>query len=53
MVTQTGNMFGAGTDAPVFIQVWGPNGMLGGAEIYLDNAKNNFERGQVSGLDKL
>lgn len=29
VVMQTGTMFGAGTDADVLVQIWGPNGMLG------------------------
>eukprot|EP00798_Chlamydomonas_sp_ICE-L_P018431 gene18431-24907_t len=28
-------------------QIAGPNGMLNGAEIYLDNSKNNFEKGRT------
>ncbi|KAJ9526209.1 hypothetical protein QJQ45_009677 [Haematococcus lacustris] len=47
VVTQTGSMFGAGTDAPVFIQVWGPQGMLGGSEQHLDNSRDNFEAGRT------
>ena len=47
MVTQTSNISGAGTDATVSVQIWGPKGMLGGSEIPLDNSKNNFERGEV------
>ncbi|KXZ56858.1 hypothetical protein GPECTOR_1g774 [Gonium pectorale] len=45
--TQTGSMFGAGTDAKVWVQVYGPNGLLNGAEISLDNSSNNFERGAL------
>lgn len=44
VATQTSDIFGAGTDAKVWVRVWGPNGMLNGAEISLDNSKNNFER---------
>lgn len=44
VTTQTSDIFGAGTDAKVWVQVHGPNGMLNGAEIALDNSKNNFER---------
>ncbi|GFH12272.1 uncharacterized protein HaLaN_07922, partial [Haematococcus lacustris] len=47
VVTQTGSMFGAGTDAPVFIQVWGPQGLLGGSEQHLDNSRDNFEAGRT------
>jgi len=47
VTTQTGNLFGAGTDATVSVQIWGPKGMLGGSEIPLDNSKDNFERGEV------
>lgn len=32
---------------PCHLQIWGPNGMLGGSEIYLDNSKNNFERNML------
>ena len=39
VVTQTSNLFGAGTDASIMLQVWGPNGILGGSEICLDNSK--------------
>jgi hypothetical protein len=31
VVMQTGTMFGAGTDADVFVQIWGTTGMLGNA----------------------
>ncbi|GFR41097.1 hypothetical protein Agub_g1741 [Astrephomene gubernaculifera] len=44
VTTQTSDVFGAGTDANVWVQVYGPNGMLNGAEIALDNSSNNFER---------
>lgn len=47
VVTQTGTMYCAGTDAPVRIQIWGPNGMLGGSEMPLNNSNNDFERSAV------
>uniref|UniRef100_A0A7S3VHN2 PLAT domain-containing protein n=1 Tax=Dunaliella tertiolecta TaxID=3047 RepID=A0A7S3VHN2_DUNTE len=47
VTTVTGTQSGAGTDADVFIQIWGPNGMLGGSEIYLEDSKNNFEKGSI------
>ncbi len=47
VTTQTSNIFGAGTDAKVWVQLHGPNGMLNGAEISLDNSSNNFERGAL------
>jgi hypothetical protein len=47
VVTQTGTQFGAGTDAPVFIRVVGPEGrLLGGSEICLTHSGGGlFERG--------
>ena len=47
VVTQTSNLSGAGTDATVSIQVWGPKGMLGGSEQPLNTSKNDFERNEV------
>lgn len=47
ITTVTSNVFGAGTDAPVFITIQGPTGMLGLGEIALSNSKNNFERNQT------
>lgn len=43
----TGDMLGAGTDANVFINIYGENGDTG--ERYLKNSDNlnKFERGQV------
>ena len=43
----TGDMMGAGTDANVFINIYGENGDTG--ERYLKNSDNlnKFERGQV------
>eukprot|EP00983_Pelagomonas_calceolata_P102319 1158792-Pelagomonas_calceolata.AAC.3 len=31
----------------IFESIWGPNGMLGGSEIYLEDSKNNFEKGSI------
>ncbi|GLC44364.1 hypothetical protein PLESTF_000049800 [Pleodorina starrii] len=42
--TQTSDLPFAGTDARVYVQVYGPNGLLNGAETSLDNSQNNFER---------
>ncbi|KAG2499991.1 hypothetical protein HYH03_002273 [Edaphochlamys debaryana] len=47
IATQTSDIFGAGTDAKVWVQVHGPLGLLNGAEIYLDDGKNNFERNML------
>ncbi|PNH12713.1 Lipoxygenase y domain-containing protein 1 [Tetrabaena socialis] len=44
VTTHTADVFGAGTDAKAFVQLHGPGGMLNGAEIALDDSKNNFER---------
>lgn len=44
ITTKTGDKRGAGTDANVFIQFYGPDGKS--EEIPLDNRSNNFERGQ-------
>jgi len=44
ITTVTGNVRGAGTDANVFIQLFGDKGETG--EIKLEGAKNCFERGQ-------
>lgn len=41
----TGNLPGAGTDADVFITIFGKNGDSG--ERVLDNAQDNFERGRT------
>ena len=40
----TGDKKGAGTDANVFITMFGENGDSG--EMKLDNTKNNFERNE-------
>ena len=40
----TGNKSGAGTDANVYITLFGENGDSG--EKIIDNNKNNFERGE-------
>lgn len=42
MKTQTGDKRGAGTDANVFVTIFGKDGDTG--ERRLDNSKNNFER---------
>lgn len=44
----TGDMMGAGTDAKVYINIYGENGDTG--EHYLKNSDNinKFERGQVT-----
>lgn len=41
----TGDKRGAGTDANVYVILFGENGDSG--EKYLDDAKNNFERKQL------
>lgn len=40
----TGDVRGAGTDANVYIVLFGDNGESG--QRFLDNKKNNFERGK-------
>ncbi len=47
MIVVTSDLFGAGTDAPVFITVSGPKGQLGLGELALANSSDAFERGQV------
>ena len=42
---KTGDIKGAGTDADVFIQLYGPDGKS--EEIVLKNQTDNFERGKV------
>ena len=42
---KTGDCRGAGTDANVFIQLFGENGKTGTHN--LDSSSNDFERGQV------
>eukprot|EP00047_Mylnosiga_fluctuans_P014195 m.36272 g.36272 ORF g.36272 m.36272 type:complete len:2392 (+) comp5381_c0_seq2:48-7223(+) len=42
---QTSDVKGAGTDANVYVAVYGDKGKTD--EIYLDNKTNNFERGQL------
>ena len=41
----TGNKRGAGTDADVYITIFGEGGDDSG-EMKLDNSKNNFEKGR-------
>lgn len=46
---RTGDMFGAGTDASVFLTIFGDLGDTGERKLAKsDNNKNKFERGQVS-----
>lgn len=45
MVVYTSDLRGAGTDADVFLTIYGAKGDTG--ESKLDNSTNNFERGQV------
>ena len=47
----TGNKSGAGTDANVYITLFGENGDSG--EKIIDNNKNNFERGEYVYLVRL
>lgn len=52
----TGTMFGAGTDANVYINVYGETGDTGERRLRKSNNLNKFEKGQVSFvsvLDKL
>lgn len=44
----TGDMMGAGTDANVFINIYGENGDTGERPLKKSNHMNKFERGQVS-----
>lgn len=46
-MVKTGDLRGAGTDADVFLTIYGPKGDTG--ERVLDNSANNFERNQVGG----
>ena len=48
---KTGNELGAGTDAEVFIELYGVNGTKSD-KIFLRNKSDNFERGQVNSLKK-
>ena len=46
VVTYTANVFAAGTDAGVFVEVRDSSGrLLGGKPLELANSRNNFERG--------
>ncbi len=45
VLVKTSDVRGAGTDADVFISIYGPLGDTGEQE--LDASGNNFERGQV------
>lgn len=49
--TATSDMRGAGTDANVYIEIFGQRDgqEVVGKKITLDNSANNFERGMVSG----
>lgn len=45
---RTGDMYGAGTDANVFLTIYGDLGDTGERKLAKsDNNKNKFERGQV------
>lgn len=44
----TGTMFGAGTDANVYINVYGETGDTGERRLRKSNNLNKFEKGQVS-----
>jgi len=44
----TGSMQGAGTDADIYVELFGTGGSTG--EIVLDNRGNNFERGATDGF---
>ena len=43
---KTGNKLGAGTDADVFIEMYGADGTKSD-KIFLRNKSDNFEKGQV------
>ena len=45
VIVKTSDLRGAGTDADIFLVVYGPLGDTG--ERLLDNSANNFERNQV------
>ena len=44
----TGNMLGAGTDAHVYVNIYGEKGDTGERPLKKSNNLNKFERGQVS-----
>jgi len=48
---QTGNIDKAGTDADVYTQLYGERAIS--SELYLDNDKNNFERGNLDQFDNV
>ena len=48
---QTGNIDKAGTDADVYTQLYGERAIS--SELYLDNDKNNFERGKLDQFDNV
>lgn len=43
----TGNMWGAGTDANVYINIYGETGDTGERKLKKSNKINKFEKGQV------
>jgi hypothetical protein len=45
VMVKTSDLRGAGTDADVFLTIYGPKGDTG--ERVLDNSSNNFERNMV------
>ena len=45
VTVRTGDKSGAGTDADVFVQLYGPDGKS--EEIFLKNRTDNFEQGKV------
>ena len=50
MITvRTGDVRYAGTDANVFVQLYGDH--LASPKIKLDDAKNNFERGMIDNFE--
>lgn len=47
----TGTMWGAGTDANVYINVYGETGDTGERQLRKSNHLNKFEKGQVNLVD--
>ena len=45
--TVTGSEFGAGTDAKVYITLYGKNGDSGRRRLNISDNRNKFEKGQV------
>ena len=49
ITTQTGDLWNAGTDANVYITIYGDKGDTGVRQLYAPDDPNKFKKGHVSG----